>query len=178
MTRRLTHTLALALCMLGLGSCLKSTPRETPPIEQALSPLEVYIRVIDSNGNDLLEREMIGNEMSDFVSLEYNGNTFTPRSANGIRAMSYTFYGLSTYKVALSNGNQIRILNFGQFPIDENGDYTMTLKWRDGGQDVIRVVNRFQWTNANQTEYNQNTQYYLNGKAITAQQAIPYTFIK
>lgn len=178
MALRLKHILALVMGMLTLGSCNKSTPQDTPPVEALLFPLEVYIRVTDSSGNDLLEREDVGSGASDFVTLEYNGTTFTPRERSGTRAVSYTFYGLNTYRVALSNGTSIRILNFGQFPIDENGDYTMTLRWRGGGQDVIRVVNRFQWTDLNQTQYSQSTQYYLNGQPITAQQATPYTFVK
>lgn len=178
MALRLKTLLTLVACMLSLGSCIKSTPRETSPAEKYLFPLEIYIRVTDANGEDLLEREGVGKGESDFVTLEYNGTIFIPRERTEARAISYTFYGLNTYQVALSNGSKVRILNFGQFPIDEDGDYTMTLKWRGGGQDVIRVVNRFQWTDLNQTEYTQSTQYYLNGQVITAQQATPYTFIK
>lgn len=163
---------ALLLTTVGLGTtaCDGDGPREGEIWDFA--PYSVCIKVVDTNGADLLDPNNPDNILKDSITAEFEGKVYKVTSVtdHNTRFLPAEFRGLVCCKYYKED---YYLLVFGQFQTEDNaGKRSLTIDWKNGKEkDVITFSHSFKWKNH---EPKQKTQYWLNGEEVSS----PITFVR
>lgn len=123
------------LCLFGTG-CTKD---DSEMLEWDVAPVEVIIRVVDAQGNDLLNPNTPGTIAHNKITAEYEGKNYEMDTvANKPRAILPIFYGLYCEKPKTSDEY---LLYFGELDGAETFQKEVTIDWKDGTKDVITILN-------------------------------------
>lgn len=121
------------------------------------TPIEFYIYVQDTQGNDLLNPQTEGNILGQEIKAVYHGKEYP---------LNATYPDTRVY-LASSNGLQLLftegyyLLCFGELQGESTyNDETITLYWGDGSSDIIRFSSRLQWKSPTEPEFDR--QFFLN----------------
>lgn len=135
-----------------MTSCLKDNNNDDDIIWD-VAPINYYITVTDTSGDDLLDSTRTDNILKE-VSVSYNGKTYAPRSTKEIqdsiaktRLYAPDFYGLYFQKFWDSQKNTYGpfMLVFGEFDGMENAERREIILNYNGQAYPIAYSNKFQW---------------------------------
>lgn len=128
-------------------------------------PYSIQMRVVDSDGLNLLDTKNANNVIKDSITVEYEGNVYKVDTAYnaGSRAVMPEFTGLTRYAPV---GTRNYVLIFGEFDSEKNvSGKEIVIDWKDGSKkDTITFSHSCTWQN---DEPNTSTTVMLNGKATT-----------
>ena len=156
----------LAVMLLMVTSSVMLVSCE-PPI-QDWNPINIYIKVSNAEGQNLLDITTLNNFADKAISAEWMEETYVADSVSFWEKQHTT----RTY-LPMMNGlmyvtkNGKRMLYFGELAGD--GDYDdepLTIHWPDGSTDVITVKNKAYISSANR-------KYKLNGKVVAKDTGSP-----
>ena len=129
-------------------------------------PVNVYLYVEDSKGNDLLDPENENNILNSGIKAIYDGKTLKlneepPRT----KYLEPFFYGLITRK---ANGEGVEggtknILQFGGFNGAESQEVEFVLDWGDGVTDKISFIHKYDYDHEKDKPIVETT-FFLNGE--------------
>ena len=149
----------LAAMLLMVTSCVMFVSCD-PPI-QDWNPIDIYIKVSNTEGKNLLDSATIGSFVGKEISAEWRGETYIADTVS----MWETLH-MSRVYLPMMNGlmyvtkNGEQMLYFGELAGD--GDYDdepLTIHWPDGSTDVIAVKNKAYLSSADR-------KFKLNGKVV------------
>ena len=131
-----------------------------PPI-QDWNPIDIYIKVSNTEGKNLLDSATIGSFVGKEISAEWRGETYIADTVSLWEKQHMTRVYLPMMNGLMyvtKNGEQM--LYFGELAGD--GDYDdepLTIHWPDGSTDVIAVKNKAYLSSADR-------KFKLNGKVV------------
>ena len=164
---------ALALTMVGLGSCSNEEVVGGGDLVWDIAPVEFSIFITDDQGHDLLDSATQNNLIKD-ITVVYEGETYPVENERDLyekrmsdaktRAYLADFKGLILYKYwshkTFTSGDYV--IRFGEFSGDESiGLREIILNLPNGIQANLAYRNNFSWKASGNPD--KNTQFYLNG---------------
>lgn len=138
-----------------------------PPI-QDWNPINIYVKVTNAEGQNLLDSVTLNNFVDKEISAEWMGETYVADTISLWEKQHMTRMYLPMMNGLMyvtKNGEQM--LYFGELAGD--GDYDdepLTIHWPDGSTDVITVKNKTYLSSANR-------KYKLNGEVVAKDTGSP-----
>ena len=138
-----------------------------PPI-QDWNPINIYVKVTNAEGQNLLDSVTLNNFVDKEISAEWMGETYVADTISLWKKQHMTRMYLPMMNGLMyvtKNGEQM--LYFGELAGD--GDYDdepLTIHWPDGSTDVITVKNKAYLSSANR-------KFKLNGKVVAKDTGSP-----
>ena len=131
-----------------------------PPI-QDWNPINIYIKVSNAEGQNLLDTATPNNFVDKEISAEWMGETYVADTISlwDKQYMTRMYLPKMDGLMYITKDGK-RVLYFGELAGD--GDYDdepLTIHWPDGSTDVITVRNKTYFSSANR-------KYKLNGKVV------------
>ena len=138
-----------------------------PPI-QDWNPIDIYIKVSNAEGQNLLDTATPNNFVDKEISAEWMGETYVADTISLWEKQYMTrMYLPEMHGLMYKTKNGEKVLYFGELAGD--GDYDdepLTIHWPDGSTDVITVKNKAYISSANR-------KYKLNGKVVAKDTGSP-----
>ena len=138
-----------------------------PPI-QDWNPINIYIKVSNAEGQNLLDTATPDNFVDKEISAEWMGETYVADTISLWEKQHMTrMYLPEMHGLMYKTKNGEKVLYFGELAGD--GDYEdepLTIHWPDGSTDVITVKNKAYISSANR-------KYKLNGEVVAKDTGSP-----
>ena len=131
-------------------------------------PIDIYVKVSNSEGQNLFDSSTPNNFLNKEISAEWRGETYVADTISLWEKQHMTRVYLPMMNGLMyitKNGEQM--LYFGELAGD--GDYDdepLTIHWPDGSIDVITIKNKVYLSSASR-------KYKLNGKVVTKDTGSP-----
>ena len=138
-----------------------------PPI-QDWYPIDIYIKVFDTEGKNLLDSATPNNFVDKEISAEWMGDTYIADTVSlwEKQHMTRMYLPMMNGLMYVTKDGE-PMLYFGELAGD--GDYDdepLTIHWPDGSTDVITVKNKAYLSSANR-------KYKLNGEVVAKDTGSP-----
>ena len=138
-----------------------------PPI-QDWNPINIYIKVSNAEGQNLLDTATPNNFVDKEISAEWMGETYVADTISlwGKQQTTREYLPMMNGLMYVTKNGE-RMLYFGELAGD--GDYDdepLTIHWPDGSTDVITVKNKAYISSANR-------KYKLNGEVVAKDTGSP-----
>ena len=139
-----------------------------PFVIQDWAPIEIYVKVSNAEGQNLLDSTTLNNFVGEEISAEWMGDTYVADTISlwEKQHMTRTYLPIMNGLMYVTkNGEQM--LYFGELAGD--GDYDddpFTIYWPDGSTDVITIKNKTHLSSANR-------KYKLNGEVVAKDTGAP-----
>lgn len=124
--------------------------------------VNISIDIQDEEGNSLINPENPGCVIGESMSMEFDGKEYVLDWDEPYFEEPISHYYLAEFR-GLKYADWKNLVYFGEFPGDENYDYTFTLRY-DGEVYDIRLVNEFKWIKKNDPSI--TTSLYLDGQLL------------
>ena len=138
-----------------------------PPIRD-WNPINIYIKVSNAEGQNLLDTATPNNFVDKEISAEWMGETYVADTISLWEKQHMTrMYLPQMYGLMYKTKNEEKVLYFGELAGD--GDYDdepLTIHWPDGSTDIITVKNKAYISSANR-------KYKLNGEVVAKDTGSP-----
>ena len=139
-----------------------------PFIIQDWAPIEIYVKVSNAEGQNLLDSTTLNNFFGEEISAEWRGEAYVADTISLWEKKHMTREYLPMMNGLMyvtKNGEQM--LYFGELAGD--GDYDdepLTIHWPDGSTDVITIKNTVHLSSASR-------KYKLNGEVVAKDTGAP-----
>ena len=132
--KRILSLLGLALLLSGCGLGMIYD----------ITPVVVYMEVVDAEGNNRFEEQTIGSWLTSPVTATFEGETYTfPKVET--RAYLAIMGGLNVQSYNYGGGRRVTCLSFGELSGETDRRSDLVVTWPDGTTDTITIDNSFRW---------------------------------
>ena len=139
-----------------------------PPI-QDWAPIEIYIKVCNADGQNLLDSLTPNNFVDKEISAEWMGETYVADTISYRKKQFMTrTYLPEMHGLMYGIKDEVKVLYFGEIAGD--GDYDdeqLTFYWPDGSTDIIAIKNKTYFSSADRT-------FKLNGEVVAKDTGRPF----
>ena len=180
--------MSLVLSSCGSGDEDEPAPQPTPKMIWDFAPYDVVVKIMDTEGTNLLNPGISGHWMKEPFRMTFNGDDYPVNWSDylqpgicdvpgmyhaGSRAVPAIFSGLRCLEDTYWNGEQLMwhkdeyVLAFGAFPSNDNHEIEM--EFHVPNQSIsfrIKVQNSFRWKSENEPDG--DTEIWLDDVKINA----------
>lgn len=175
-TKTMSFVLAVFASTMLFSSCVEGSGDSDDIVFWDIAGVGVDIRIVDEDGNNLLNPTVEGNWIGEGFGVAYKDELYTPTwkyvgEENGSRKYFAKFYGLECLPVRewKDKGGWTKVpneyyLSFGEFQGDQNQDVEFDfLVFERNCVDHIEMKHRIVWKN---NEPHTSTEVTFNGKRV------------